>query len=47
MSLLGIIALLGMAPDRILFFWHYDAGGARAAVERAVLPHPAGPGSSS
>jgi MFS transporter, UMF1 family len=24
MSLLGIIALLGMAPDRILFFWHYD-----------------------
>ena len=25
MSLLGIIALLGMAPDRILFFWHYDA----------------------
>jgi UMF1 family MFS transporter len=25
MSLLGIIALLGMAPDRIFFFWHYDA----------------------
>jgi UMF1 family MFS transporter len=25
MSLLGIIALLGMAPDRILFIWHYDA----------------------
>jgi UMF1 family MFS transporter len=24
MSLVGIIALLGMAPDRILFFWHYD-----------------------
>ncbi|HUZ13289.1 MAG TPA: MFS transporter [Caulobacteraceae bacterium] len=24
MSLFGIIALLGMAPDRILFFWHYD-----------------------
>jgi UMF1 family MFS transporter len=24
MSLLGIIALLGMAPDRILFFWHWD-----------------------
>lgn len=24
MSLLGIVALLGMAPDRILFFWHYD-----------------------
>ncbi|MFI4933510.1 MAG: MFS transporter [Caulobacterales bacterium] len=24
MSLLGIIALLGMAPDRIFFFWHYD-----------------------
>ena len=24
MSLLGIIALLGMAPDRILFLWHYD-----------------------
>jgi UMF1 family MFS transporter len=25
MSLLGIVALLGMAPDRILFFWHFDA----------------------
>jgi len=24
MSLVGIIALLGMAPDRIFFFWHYD-----------------------
>ena len=24
MSLLGIVALLGMAPDRILLFWHYD-----------------------
>jgi UMF1 family MFS transporter len=24
MSLLGIIALLGMGPDRILFFWHWD-----------------------
>src|SRR5258706_2234059 len=24
MSLLGIIALLGMAPDRIFFFWTYD-----------------------
>ena len=24
MSLLGIVAFLGMAPDRILFFWHYD-----------------------
>ena len=24
MSLLGIFAILGMAPDRILFFWHYD-----------------------
>jgi UMF1 family MFS transporter len=24
MSLLGITALLGMAPDRILFFWPYD-----------------------
>ena len=24
MSLIGIIALLGMAPDRIFFFWHYD-----------------------
>lgn len=24
MSILGIIALLGMAPDRILFFWHWD-----------------------
>jgi len=24
MSLLGIIALLGMAPDRIFFFWHWD-----------------------
>ncbi len=24
MSLVGIVALLGMAPDRILFFWHYD-----------------------
>jgi len=25
MSLLGIFAILGMAPDRILFFWHYNA----------------------
>ena len=24
MSLLGIIALLGMAPDRIFFFWHWN-----------------------
>jgi len=24
MSLLGIIALLGMAPDQILYFWRYD-----------------------
>jgi UMF1 family MFS transporter len=24
MSLLGIIAFLGMAPDRILYFWHWD-----------------------
>jgi UMF1 family MFS transporter len=24
MSLIGIIALLGMAPDRIFFFWHYN-----------------------
>jgi MFS transporter, UMF1 family len=24
MSLLGIIALLGMGPDRIFFFWHYN-----------------------
>ena len=24
MSLIGIIALLGMAPDRILYLWHYD-----------------------
>lgn len=25
MSLLGIIAMLGMAPDRILYFWAHDA----------------------
>ena len=25
MSLLGIVALLGMAPDRILFLWHWDS----------------------
>ena len=25
MSLLGIFAILGMAPERILFFWHYAA----------------------
>jgi UMF1 family MFS transporter len=25
MSLLGIIALLGMGPDKILYFWAYDA----------------------
>ncbi|MFO1013214.1 MAG: MFS transporter [Caulobacteraceae bacterium] len=24
MSFLGIIAIIGMAPDKILFFWHYD-----------------------
>jgi UMF1 family MFS transporter len=25
MTILGLVALLGMAPDRILFFWPYDA----------------------
>jgi len=25
MTILGLIALLGMAPDRILYFWAYDA----------------------
>jgi UMF1 family MFS transporter len=25
MTLLAVIALLGMAPDRILYFWSYDA----------------------
>lgn len=25
MTILGLIALLGMAPDRILYFWPYDA----------------------
>lgn len=25
MTMLGLIALLGMAPDRILYLWHYDA----------------------
>jgi len=25
MSLIGIFAILGMAPDRILFFWHFNA----------------------
>jgi UMF1 family MFS transporter len=24
MSLIGIVALLGMGPERILFFWHWD-----------------------
>ncbi len=24
MSLLGIVAIIGMGPDKILFFWHYD-----------------------
>jgi len=24
MSLLGILAMLGMAPDQILYFWHWD-----------------------
>ncbi|MDQ2861180.1 MAG: MFS transporter [Pseudomonadota bacterium] len=24
MSLLGIVAFLGMAPDQILYFWHFD-----------------------
>ncbi|HEY2177973.1 MAG TPA: MFS transporter [Caulobacteraceae bacterium] len=24
MSILGLVAFLGMAPDRILFFWHWD-----------------------
>jgi UMF1 family MFS transporter len=24
MSLLGVVALLGMGPTQILFFWHYD-----------------------
>jgi UMF1 family MFS transporter len=31
MSLVGLFALLGMAPDRILFFWSYDPG-AHAAL---------------
>jgi UMF1 family MFS transporter len=26
MSLAGIIAFLGMAPDRIFYFWHWTAG---------------------
>jgi MFS transporter, UMF1 family len=25
MTILGLAALLGMAPDKILYFWHYDA----------------------
>jgi UMF1 family MFS transporter len=25
MAILGLVAILGMAPDRILFVWHYDA----------------------
>jgi UMF1 family MFS transporter len=25
MTIVGLIALLGMAPDRILYFWAYDA----------------------
>ena len=25
MSLLGLLGMLGMAPDRILYLWHYDA----------------------
>ena len=25
MSIVGIVALLGMAPDRILYFWHWDS----------------------
>jgi UMF1 family MFS transporter len=25
MSLLGILAMLGMAPDRILYFWHWNS----------------------
>jgi UMF1 family MFS transporter len=24
MTMIGLIALLGMAPDRILYFWHWD-----------------------
>jgi len=42
MSLLGIIALLGMAPDRIFLFLALGSGGAPADVERTLLPHPAG-----
>lgn len=25
MTIVGLVALLGMAPDRILYLWHYDA----------------------
>ena len=28
MSLIGVIALLGMAPDRILYLWHYNVQAA-------------------
>jgi UMF1 family MFS transporter len=42
MSLLGIIAMLGMAPDQILYFWAYDAACPCADVGRAGVPHPAG-----
>jgi UMF1 family MFS transporter len=36
MSLLGVIALLGMRPDTILYIWHYDAA-AHAPFWKAPL----------
>jgi MFS transporter, UMF1 family len=39
MGALGIIAMLGMAPDRILFFWTYDAAAHGALWNGPVFQH--------
>jgi UMF1 family MFS transporter len=39
MTILGLLALLGMAPDRILFFWSYDAATAQPLWNGPVFQH--------
>ncbi len=45
MSLIGIIAIIGMAPDKILYFWSYDVA-ARAPMWAGRSSAPCRSGSS-
>ena len=52
MTMLGLIALLGMRPDTILYFWHWDAAAhgplvRTAAIIVVVCQCPAGTGSTT